>query len=98
MRLLEQIPIGLNQSNRQEYAQFFESEAISDRSHDFMRSESALMVDTIDMHHVAPPSRREASVSVGVSESAMLAQKSRQKLFRAVQISGRTRKDSTRLG
>ncbi|WP_139223454.1 hypothetical protein [Methylocapsa palsarum] len=37
----EHIPIGVNQSNRQEYAQAFDSGAISDRPHDFMRSESA---------------------------------------------------------
>ncbi|SFK39803.1 apolipoprotein N-acyltransferase [Methylocapsa palsarum] len=38
----EHIPIGLNPSNLQDYAQAFDSGAISDRSHDFMRSESAL--------------------------------------------------------
>ncbi|WP_175492659.1 hypothetical protein [Methylocapsa palsarum] len=46
-RSLEHILLGLNQSNREEYAQAFDSGAISDRSHDFMRSESALAARAI---------------------------------------------------
>ncbi|SFK41006.1 Major Facilitator Superfamily protein [Methylocapsa palsarum] len=70
---LEHIPIGLNPSNRQEYARAFDSGAISDRSHDFMRSESALE------HQVAPNRPLDwrvfacASIAGGLAWFAMAA-------------------------
>jgi len=40
----EHIPIGLNRSERQEFTPAFDSGSISDRSHESMRSESALVL------------------------------------------------------
>jgi len=62
---LAHIPIGLNQSDRQEYAQAFESVAIYDRSHDDMRSESALAADMLP--DAARPAGRAPDAEEGVS-------------------------------